>query len=408
MTQASAPSASWRTPLVVILAGCAIAVVGFGIRSVFGFFLEPMTLERGWDRETFSIALSVQNLLWGLAVPVASALADRYGPSRVITAGAFIYALGTWGMSMAESGSLLVLTAGVLVGVGVAFTAFSIALAAMARVVPREQRSLILGLGTAAGSFGQVVFSLIGQQTIQAFGWQGALTALAACAFAIVPLAFVLPKATAGVGEAVSTQTMGNAFGEALHHRGYLLLTTGFFVCGFQIAFITVHFPAYISDLGLSPWVAAWAWLLVGGCNIAGCLLAGFAGQRWSKRCGLSAIYAARTLIILGLLLAPKSALTIYLFAAAMGFTWLATVPLTSGIVAQVFGVRYMASLFGIVFLSHQIGSFTGVWLGGWLYDHTGSYDVVWWISAGLGLAAALIHLPIDEKPLARLAVRTG
>ena len=402
-TTTDAPGAGWRTPMVVILAGCAIAVIGFGVRSVFGFFLDPITEAQGWSRETFSIALSVQNLLWGLAAPVAGALADRYGPARVIVLGALIYGAATWAMGVVDSSVLFTLVAGVAVGIGVAFTGFSLALAAMARVVPPHMRSLALGLGTASGSLGQVIFALGGQGAISLLGWQGALIALAATAMAIIPLAFVLPKSNAGVGEVASDQSVGQALREAAGHRGYLLLTTGFFVCGFQIAFITVHFPSYITDLGLSPWVAAWAWFLVGGCNIVGCMVSGWFGQRWSKRCGLSGIYFARTLIIIGLLLAPKSALTIYAFAVAMGFLWLATVPLTSGIVAQVFGVKYMATLFGVVFFSHQLGSFTGVWLGGWLYDRTGSYDIVWWISAGLGLMAAIIHLPINEKPLARL-----
>jgi MFS family permease len=406
MTEATAaPGAGWRTPMVVILAGCAIAVIGFGIRSVFGFFLDPITEAHGWSRETYSVALSVQNLLWGLAAPLAGILADRYGPARVIVLGALIYGAATWAMGVVESSVMFTLVAGVAVGFGVAFTGFSLALAAMARVVPPHMRSLALGLGTASGSLGQVIFALGGQGAISLLGWQGALIALAATAMAIIPLAFVLPRSSTGVGEVVSNQSVGQALKEAAGHRGYLLLTTGFFVCGFQIAFITVHFPAYITDQGLSPWVAAWAWFLVGGCNIVGCLLAGMFGQRWSKRCGLSGIYFARALIIVGLLLAPKTEWTIYAFAIAMGSLWLATVPLTSGIVAQVFGVKYMATLFGVVFFSHQLGSFTGVWLGGWLYDATGSYDIVWWISAGLGLVAALIHLPIDERPLARLHV---
>ncbi|MDA0221091.1 MAG: MFS transporter [Proteobacteria bacterium] len=406
MTEATAaPGAGWRTPMVVILAGCAIAVIGFGIRSVFGFFLDPITEAHGWSRETYSVALSVQNLLWGLAAPLAGILADRYGPARVIVLGALIYGAATWAMGVVESSVMFTLVAGVAVGFGVAFTGFSLALAAMARVVPPHMRSLALGLGTASGSLGQVIFALGGQGAISLLGWQGALIALAATAMAIIPLAFVLPRSSTGVGEVVSNQSVGQALKEAAGHRGYLLLTTGFFVCGFQIAFITVHFPAYITDQGLLPWVAAWAWFLVGGCNIVGCLLAGMFGQRWSKRCGLSGIYFARTLIIVGLLLAPKTEWTIYAFAIAMGSLWLATVPLTSGIVAQVFGVKYMATLFGVVFFSHQLGSFTGVWLGGWLYDATGSYDIVWWISAGLGLVAALIHLPIDERPLARLHV---
>tara|TARA_B100000676_G_scaffold313510_1_gene395793 strand:- start:12633 stop:13817 length:1185 start_codon:yes stop_codon:yes gene_type:complete len=388
---------------MVIAAGCAIAMIGFGVRAVYGLFLEPMTEERLWSRETFSIALALQNLLWGLGVPVAGMLADKYGPSQVIIAGALAYAVGNWLMSVVEAGWLFHLTAGVLVGLGIAFTSFSLVMAAMARVVEPEKRSLVLGLGTAAGSFGQVVFSPNAHFAIEAFGWQGALLVLSMATLVIIPLALTLPKARRGVGEVASDQGVMAALQEACTHRGYVLLTLGFFVCGFQIAFITIHFPAYITGEGLTAGVAVNAIAIVGGCNILGCLAAGVLGQRWSKRCGLAGIYFLRSIIIVALLMAPKTEFKIYAFAAAMGFLWLATVPLTTGIVAQVFGTRWMAMLFGIVFFSHQLGSFIGVWLAGRLYDSTGSYDVVWWLSAALGLAAALVHLAIDEKPLARL-----
>ncbi len=404
-TQASLPAASsWRTPLLVILAGCLIAMVGFGVRSIFGLFLEPMTVAKGWDRETFALAMAIQNLLWGIGVPVAGAIADRYGPARVMTLGALVYGAGVWGMAEADSGLMLHIFGGVLTGVGVAFTAFSLALASMARVVGPERRSLALGLGTAAGSFGQVVFSPLGQAMIAQFGWQPALLILAASALVIIPLAFVLPGDPGVKGETVSEQSIGQALREAGGHSGYVLLTLGFFVCGFHVAFITVHFPAYAKDLGLGAEVGAYSIAIVGLFNIIGSFLSGAAGQRWSKKYGLSAIYFARAVAITGLLLAPKTEATLYLFAAVMGILWLSTVPLTTGIVAQVFGVRYMATLFGIVFLSHQVGSFLGVWLGGRLYDTTGSYDSMWWAGVALGLLAAAVHLPINEKPLARLS----
>ncbi len=394
----------WHTPVVVIVVGCLIAMVGFGIRSVFGLFLEPMTFANGWDRETFALAMAIQNLLWGIGVPIAGALADRYGPSKVLALGAIVYGLGVWGMATSESGLELHLFGGILTGLGVAFTAFSIAIAAIAKVVGPERRSLALGLGTAAGSFGQVVFSPLGQAFIANFGWHSALLILAASALLIIPLAFCLPHITTGKGEAHSDQTLGQALREATEHKGFILLTIGFFVCGFHVAFITVHFPAYVKDLGLGAEVGAYAISLIGLFNIIGSFMSGAAGQRWSKKCGLSTIYFARAITITALLLLPKTEVTIYAFAAVMGILWLSTVPLTTGIVAQVFGVRYMATLFGIVFFSHQVGSFLGVWLGGYLYDSIGTYDPIWWAGIVLGLLAAVIHLPIDENPLVRKA----
>lgn len=397
------PAASWRTPLIVLIAGCLISMIGFGTRSVFGLFLEPMTVANGWSRETFALAMAIQNLLWGIGLPIAGGLADRFGPVRVIIVGTLIYAAGVWGMTMADSGLMLHLTGGLLVGLGVAFTAFSIALAAMARVVGPEKRSFALGIGTAAGSLGQVVFSPLSQGFIAAYGWLDALIILAVITLTLIPLALLLPNDPNAVDESSAKQSMSEALREAMGHKGFVLLTIGFFVCGFHVAFITVHFPSYVKDLGLAASVGANAIALIGLANIAGSILAGVIGQRWSKKSSLSAIYFLRALVILGLLLSPKTEVTIYWFAAAMGLLWLSTVPLTTGIVAQVFGIRYMTTLFGIVFLSHQLGSFLGVWLGGRLFDVYGSYDIVWWAGAALGLFAAIVHLPINEKPLARL-----
>lgn len=394
--------ASWRTPLLVIAAGCLIALLGFGARSAYGLLLEPMTSARGWGRETFAVALAIQNLVWGFGVPFASMLADRYGPSRVLAVGAIVYGAGTAGMATATTGAGLALFGGVLTGLGIALTSFSIALAAMARVVEPGRQSLVLGIGTSAGSFGQVLFSPLSQMVIAEYGWDSALFFLAASVLLIVPLAFVLPGNAVATGETKIEQRLGEALMEAVRHRGYVLLTTGFFVCGFHVAFITVHFPAYVKDLGLAPQVGAYAIAIIGLCNIAGSFLSGLAGQRWPKKNGLVVIYALRAVAIAGLMIADKTASSIYLFAAVMGILWLSTVPLTSGIVAQVFGLRFMATLFGFVFLSHQLGSFLGVWLGGYLYDRTGTYDVVWWTGVALSIAAALIHVPINERPLQR------
>ncbi len=389
--------------MAVLLVGCLIAMIGFGVRSIFGLFLEPMTAARGWDRETFALAMAIQNLLWGAALPFAGALADRSGPSRVIALGALVYAAGVWGMAESESGLEFQLFGGLLTGIGVAFTAFSLALSSMAKVVGPERRSLALGLGTAAGSLGQVVFSPLSQSFIAAYGWHGALISLSVCVLALVPLAFLLPGQKGAADEPQIDQSLTEALREATGHRGYILLTSGFFVCGFHVAFITVHFPAYVIDIGLPAEVGAWSIALIGLFNIVGSFLSGMAGQRWSKKYSLSFIYAARAALITIFMLAPVSVASVYAFAAVMGVLWLATVPLTTGIVAQVFGTRYMATLFAIVFFSHQVGSFLGVWLGGWIFDATESYAPMWWAGVAFGLAAAVVHLPIDETPLARL-----
>jgi len=399
---------SWRTPLLIIVAGCLISAIGFGIRSSFGLFLDPLTSARGWTRETYALAMAIQNLFWGLGLPFAGALADRLGSSRVIVFGAIVYFAGVYGMSVADSQSVFYLTAGVMSGVGVAFSAFTLAMASMARVVDSSKRSLVLGLGTAAGSFGQVVFAPLSQGFINAFGWQQALFMLGMIALVLIPLALILPGGKSQQSMAEAEQTLTQALGEALRHRGYVLLTIGFFVCGFHVAFIAVHFPSYVKDLGLDSSVGAYSLSLIGLFNIAGSLLAGFVGQRYSKKLGLSSIYFLRAVVITMLLLSPKTPFVILMFAAIMGLLWLSTVPLTTGIVAQVFGVRYMATLFGIVFLSHQLGSFIGVWLGGRLYDSTGSYDGMWWAGVVLGLLAAIVHLGIDEKPLPRLGVQAA
>ena len=390
----------------VVLAACLISMFGFGIRASFGLYLDPLTVAREWPRETFALAMAIQNLLWGIGVPVAGAIADRWGPGPVIAVGAVLYGMGVAGMAVSDSGLAFHLTGGLLAGTGVAFTSFSLALASIARVVSPERRSLALGFGTSAGSLGQVIFSPISQALIANYGWYDALVLLSFLTLIMIPLAFTLPSTGKAPGEPDSDQTMGEALGEAMSHRGFVLLTVGFFVCGFHVAFMTTHFPAYVTDIGLPAQVGAYALSIVGLVNIVGAFLAGAVGQRFSKKSTLAVIYFCRAVVIAGLLMAPVSEITIYVFAFTMGFFWLSTVPLTTAIVGQIFGLKFMATLFGVVFFSHQIGSFLGVWLGGLLYDRTGSYDMMWYAGIFFGVFAAIVHMPIDEKPLPRLALR--
>ncbi len=394
----------WQVPLLVLTAGALLAAIESGSRSTFGLFLPPLSETRGWSREVFSLAMALQNLTLGLVLPLAAAAADRVGPVRVVAAGASVYALGIWLMRLIEAPAAFQLVGGLLVGAGFAFASFSLVVAAMVRVVRPERRPLVMGVGMAAASLGQVVFSPIMQGFISAYGWSDALAWLALIALAMVPLAFVLPGDPNLAAERSARRGVRAAIREAAEHRGYLLLTAGFFVCGFHVAFISVHLPAYVLDLGFAASVGAAALALIGLFNIVGSLLAGMAGMRFSRRLSLSFIYAARAAVIAAFLLLPKTELVTYVFAALMGLLWLATVPLTTDIVARLFGVRYLATLFSFVFLSHQLGAFTGVWLGGAIYEATGSYDGMWLAGIAFGLAAALIHLPIDERPLPRLA----
>ncbi|HMA16283.1 MAG TPA: MFS transporter [Kiloniellaceae bacterium] len=391
----------WRTPLVVLAAGCLLAVLSFGIRSSFGLFLAPMSDSFGWGREVFAVAIAVQNLVWGISQPVAGALADRYGPGRVLTVGALVYAFGLWLMASASTPGMLTLAAGILVGMGVAGASFAIVLAAFARLMPEEKRSLALGLGTAAGSAGQFFVVPLGQAFLSAYGWSTALTLLALLALVMVPCAAALAARPSHRG---LHQSVGGALKEAFAYPSFNLLTLGFFVCGFHVAFIQVHLPAYITDKGLDAGLAAWALAVVGAANIVGAFSAGALGGRFSKKYLLSLLYLLRSVAIAAFVLLPISEASVLIFAAVIGLLWLSTVPLTSGLVAQFFGTQHMAMLFGIVFFSHQVGSFLGVWLGGYLYDRTGSYDIVWWAGVALGIAAALVHWPIREQAVARLA----
>ena len=403
-------SFGWRTPVVVVLAAaCLIAMLGFGTRGLYGFFLEPMTTARGWNRETFGFALALQNLVWGIMTPIAGALAEKYGQPRVLGFGAIVAAFGLWSMTVVTDESMLYLAAGVIEGVGVGLTSFSLAMAAMAKVVRPERRSLALGVCACFGSIGQMVFSPLSVTLIQTWGWESAMVILACVTLGMLPLALLLPSGKAAELEEGTVQlSLRDALNEAFAHRGYLLLNAGFFVCGFQIAFMMVHFPAYVTDIGFAPQVGAYSLALIGLANIAGTIIAGFAGQKFSKKSTLSVLYLGRGLWIIALVTLPMSVSLMYALAVIMGLLWLAVVPLTTGIVGQIFGVRYMATLSGIVMFTHQLGSFVGVWLGGWAYDQTGSYDLVWYLAIVLSFTAAAVHWPIDERPVARLQEAQG
>ncbi|MCC7272648.1 MAG: MFS transporter [Alphaproteobacteria bacterium] len=395
----SAPLA--RALVVVIVAGCAFNLFSFGIRSGFGLFLAPMSAAHGWGREVFSFASAIQNLLWGVGVPFAAAVADRWGSGRVLAFGAVLYGLGVALMPLATEPWMLAATMGVLVGFGLSCASFSIVLSAIGRAVPPERRTWAFGLGTAAGSMGQFLIAPIEQVLLGALGWVDALVAIGAMALVMVPLAGILrgrPAAATGM-----QQSLGQALREAGAHASYWYLVAGFFVCGFHVAFILTHLPPYLKDIGVPSWVAGWSLALVGLFNIVGSYTAGVLGGTRSKKWLLSGIYLGRAVVITVFVLTPPSTVSVLAFAAAMGLLWLSTVPLTSGLVAVMFGPRYMATLFGIVFLSHQVGAFLGVWLGGRIYDVTGSYDLLWWFGVALGVFAALIHLPIAERS-ARLA----
>ncbi len=388
-------------PALVIAAGCGIALLAFGLRSSFGLFLEPLGGARGWGREVFAFAIAVQHLVWGLGQPFAGAIADRVGAGRVLVAGGLLYATGIALMSISTSPAALTLTAGLLVGLGLSGASFTIVLAAIGRIAPPHRRSQAFGLGTAAGSMGQFLLVPTGQAAMAAFGWQGALLVLAALALLIVPLAVPLAGAPAEPTGGDAPQTLRQALARASVHPSYWYLTSGFFVCGFHVAFIQTHLPAYLRDLGLPQGVAAWALGLIGLFNIAGAWGAGMLGARLSKRRLLSGLYLARSLLIAAFILAPPTPFTVLAFSAALGLLWLSTVPLTSGLVAVMFGTRWLGTLFGIVFLSHQLGAFVGAWLGGRWFDSSGNYDAMWWFSVALGLVAAVLHWPIVERPVA-------
>jgi len=387
----------------VLVCGAAIVTLSMGIRHGFGLWLQPITMDRGWTRETFAFALAIQNLAWGLAGPVAGGLADRFGALRVLIVGSLLYATGLVLMALATSGAAFTGSAGLLLGLAQSGTTYAVVYGVIARNVDPAKRSWAMGITAAAGSFGQFLMVPVESWLIAGFGWESALIILGCLALTIAPLAFGLKEQPRAAPTGVQ-QGVRAALREAFGYRSFQLLTAGYFVCGFQVVFIGVHMPSYLKDKGLGPEVATTALALIGLFNVIGTYLAGEIGQRWPKRYLLSAIYFLRALAIAVFLVLPLTPWSVYVFASVMGVLWLSTVPPTNATVAQIFGVQYMSMLSGFVFLSHQLGSFMGVWLGGKLYDATGSYDVVWWIAIALGVFAGLVNLPVRESPIVRHA----
>ena len=386
----------------VLVCSAAIVTLSMGIRHGFGLWLQPVTMDRGWTRETFAFAIAIQNLTWGLVGPFAGMLADRLGAFHVLVIGAALYALGLILMAFASSGLAFTGSAGLLIGMAQAGTTYAIVYGVIGRNVATEKRSWAMGVTAAAGSFGQFLMVPLDSWLISSLGWQQALVLTGCLALAIVPLALGLKEPKATVRPGAVHQSIGNAVREAFGYRSFQLLMAGYFVCGFQVVFIAVHMPSYLKDHGLSPEVATVALALIGLFNVVGTYAAGTLGQRIAKSHLLAGIYALRSLAIVAFLLLPLTPMSVYMFSGAMGLLWLSTIPLTNAVVAQIFGVKHFSMLGGFVFLAHQIGSFLGVWLGGKLYDSTGSYDVVWWIAVALGVFAALINLPVRESAIER------
>ena len=393
----------WRTPAVILAAGAATLAISLGIRHAFGLFLAPMTRDHGWTREVFAFAMALQNLAWGAAQPFAGRLADRHGAGKLVLGGSALYAAGLLLMAGARSGSALALSAGLLVGLGLSGTSFPVVFGAIARSTPPERRSLAMGVAMSVGSLGQFAMLPGALSAIEAFGWAGTLVALAALGVAMAPLSAALFEPPATGASSRAPLGLRGVLAEALAHRGFWLLSFGFFVCGFHVAFIATHLPAFLADRGLGARTGAIVLALVGLFNIAGSYLAGVLGGRLSKPSLLVGIYGLRAAVIGVFFLLPVTEGTAYAFGAAMGFLWLSTVPLTNGTVAVVFGVENMAMLGGVVFFFHQVGAFLGGWLGGRLFVATGSYDLVWWLSIALALLAALLNVPIREVPVARV-----
>ena len=396
-------------------------MVGFGPRATLGFFLTPMSTANGWGREVFALSVAIQTLLYGAAQPFSGAIADRFGTVRVIIAGTLLYAAGIFMMAHASTPETLFLSSGVLIGFGLSGCSFNLVISSFGKLLPESWRSLAFGAGTASGSFGQFLFSPLAVGMIDAVGWRTTLEVFAGLLLLIVPLAFAIatprsdaaPASPRGLRQPDSEtapsveqiQTYKQALAEALGHRSYILLVLGFFTCGFQLGFVTLHLPAYLIDRGLSAQVGGWTLGVIGLFNIVGAMLSGWLGGRMPKRYILAVIYFARALAVVFLVTMPASPAVALIYGAVTGLLWLSSVPPTAGLVAVMFGTRWMAMLFGIAFFSHQVGGFLGVYLGGLLYERTGSYDIVWWLGVLFGVLSAVINLPIVEKPVARPAM---
>jgi predicted MFS family arabinose efflux permease len=389
----------------VLACGAAIVTLSMGIRHGFGLWLLPITQEMGWTRQSFALAIAIQNLSWGLIGIFAGMVADRFGAFRVLIGGAVLYGLGLAGMALSPTPVLFALTAGVLIGAAQAGTTYAVIYGVLGRQIAPERRSWAMGVAAAAGSFGQFLMVPVEGWLIAGLGWQQALLALSMAVLLIVPLAFGLREpGFKGSASVQREQTILQALSEAFRYPSFNLLMAGYFVCGFQVVFIGVHMPSYLKDHGLSPQVASYALALIGLFNVLGTYVAGTLGQRLPKRFILAFIYMARAAAISVFLLVPLSPLSVYVFSAVMGTLWLSTIPPTNATIAQIFGVQHLSMLGGFVFFSHQIGSFLGVWLGGYLYDATGSYDIVWYIAIALGIFAGLVNLPVKENPIRRAA----
>ena len=409
-------SASARriSPELIVFSGCLIALITFGPRASAGLFQVPMTSEYGWGRDIFGLAIAIQNLLWGVGQPFAGAVADRYGALRVLCGGALLYAVGLVVMAYATTPGTLTLGAGVLIGFGLSGCSFNLVLGAFSKLLPEERRPMAFGAGTAAGSFGQFLFPPIGNVLIDSLGWHQALVVFAFTILLVLPLSLALATRPGGATPTSSgpvplaNQSIRQALTEAFRHRSYVLLVLGFFTCGFQLAFITAHLPAYLKDAGLSASVGGWTLAVIGLANAFGSLTSGWLSTRMSKRWLLAWIYLGRAAAIAVFVILPPTPVTCIAFGISIGLLWLSTVPPTSSLVMLMFGTKYMAMLYGFAFFSHQVGGFLGVWLGGLLYEVYGNYTLVWWLSVALGLASALINLPIVERPVQRPVDRTA